>query len=308
MDRELLIRHRFAHALQSVALLGMMALLLAWLAWILGGLLLALLAVALVLWLYMATPQVASWLAVRTVGATPLPPDAVPGLYRIVGELARRAELPRAPRLYYIPHPLVNALTVGSRTDPVIVLSDGLLRRLPGEEITAVLAHEIAHIKHGDIRLMTFADLASRMTRVLSLTGQFLILVNLPLLMIAEEPLPWLPLIVMALAPLGSDLLQLGLSRVREYDADVGAVHLLGDPMPLARALARLEQLQRGMLERFLLPGGGMNEPGLLRTHPPSEARIARLLAMREPALAERLTPVDVAEHLGWLPQAPRRR
>jgi heat shock protein HtpX len=126
---------------------------------------------------------------------------------------------------------------------------------------------------------MTLADLVSRITHALSLVGQLLVLINLPLFLLNEATLSWLAILLLIFAPTLSALLQLALSRTREFDADLSAVDLTGDPQGLASALIKLEQ-QGGFLERLLMPGRHDPEPSLLRTHPRTEERIQRLLSL----------------------------
>ena len=90
--------------------------------------------------------------------------------------------------------------------------------------------------------------------------------------------LNWVPLLVMVFAPLISDLIQLGLSRIREYDADLGSAILLGDPKPLASALAKMEYYKHSYIGSIFTPILKIPEPSLLRTHPPTQERINRLL------------------------------
>src|SRR5690606_2413300 len=111
------------------------------------------------------------------------------------------------------------------------------------------MAHEIAHIAHEDIRVMALADVVSRMTSVMSTLGLFLALFNLPAAMAGGAGVPWLTVLVLVAAPTVGTLLQLALSRAREYDADLGAVALTGDPQGLASALVKLEQAQGRMWE-----------------------------------------------------------
>ncbi|WP_455386119.1 zinc metalloprotease HtpX, partial [Acidihalobacter prosperus] len=174
----------------------------------------------------------------------------------------------------YVPTPVLNAFSVGRRSDAAIGLSDGLLHRLPSRELAGVLAHEISHIRHNDVWVMTLADILGQITRTLSLLGQLLLLLNLPLILLAEAHVPWSAILLLIAAPWLSILLQLGLSRSREFSADLGAVELTTDPEGLAQALMRLETQQPtpfGQRARM------RSEPSLLRSHPVTEQRIARL-------------------------------
>jgi heat shock protein HtpX len=286
--------------------------LLGYLAWVIGGepmlhgTLLALLILAVLN--PAASPRlVMSLYCARQVGSR-----EAPGLYRLLDVLSQRAGLERAPQLYYLPSSVVNAFATGHRDDAVILVSDGLLRRLDWRELAAVLAHELAHIAHGDIRVMAFADLVSRITGVLSLLGQILLLLALPALLLGVAGLPWIPILVLLAAPTLSALAQLALSRSREHEADRRAVELSGDPMALASALVKFEQAGRPYWEQLLMPGRRAPEPSLLRTHPPTAERVRRLMDL-VPKDATGLpsgSPLHfpVSEPSGWVGVAPRQR
>ncbi len=282
MNYHLLLQHRAINFLQSLALLGLLAGLLTYLAYVIVGESLAWFSGTLVLMLYLGNSLVTPWFVLRMYGASEISPQQAPELYEILEIIARRAGLPRLPRLYYVPSHVVNAFTIGSREDAAIAVSAGLLRRLAPVELAAIFSHEIAHIRHNDIRVMTFADLAGRLTKLLSLLGQAMIIISLPLVLFTRMQLPWLPLLLLLLAPLAADLIQLGLSRVREYDADRLAAELLGDARPLAAALAKIEYYQHSLLRSFSLTAHKNPEPSLLRTHPPTQQRIERLLAYQQ--------------------------
>lgn len=280
MDRRRLLEHKVRNGLQQLGLLGLLALLLGYLAWVVGGesfLWGTLLGVS-TLWLI--NPVASPRLLVRLYGAIPLTPRDTPGLYGIVEALAARAGLERLPRLYYLPSRLMNAFATGRRDDAAIVLSDGLLRRLERRELIGVLAHELAHVANGDIQVMTFADTLSRITSVLALLGQILLLLSIPALLLGLATPPLLALLVLLAAPTLSALVQLALSRNREYEADRSAVELSGDPVGLASALDKLERQQGSFWEQMMFPGRHLPDPSLLRTHPPTKERIARLMEL----------------------------
>jgi Zn-dependent protease with chaperone function len=249
--------------------------------------------------LALLNPVASPWLVLRLYRARPLRPTEAPELYAAVTELARRAELLAVPSLYYVPSQMVNAFAVGSRREAAVAVTDGLLRALSLREIIGVLAHELSHIRNNDLRVMGLADLMSRLTNMLSLFGQLLLFVNLPLMLAPGVQVSWWAILLLIFAPHLSLLAQLGLSRTREYDADLNAAALTGDPEGLASALAKIERRQRRLLD-FLFPGRGLPEPSWLRTHPPTEERIRRLLAFapREGAWL----PGSLA---GWPPGVP---
>jgi heat shock protein HtpX len=170
------------------------------------------------------------------------------------------------------------------------------LRQLTLRELAGVIAHEISHIRNNDMSVMGLADLVSRMTNMLALFGQLLVVVNLPLYLLTGAAVPWLAIGLLMIAPTITALLQLALSRTREFDADLGAVALTGDPQGLASALARLESQRGSLWERVFLPGRREPEPSLLRTHPRTEERIERLLELsreERPQLVPGVMPVD---------------
>ena len=293
MRDDRLLAHKLRNRIHSAALVALLALLLAYLAWFICGTLLAWVALVTVVVLSMANPAASPRLAMALYQARPLAYEEAPELYRLLRELSRRGGLERVPLLYYLPSRLLNAFTAGAGPEAAIALSDGMLRRLSPREIIGVLAHEVSHIANGDTRVMGFADLISRITGMLSLVGQILLLVGIPLWLLAGAAIPWGPILVLLFAPTLSALVQLALSRNREYEADRSAAELSGDPHALASALQKLELYQGGLWERLVMPGRRVPEPSLLRTHPPVEERVKRLMDL---AAHEPLTPLSQ----GW--------
>lgn len=276
-------RHALTNRIQSLLLLGSMAAFLALLGWVLWG-------SDGVFWLLISgvflvflNPTLSPQLILRMYRANPLSPQQAPVLYAALQELAKRAELPSYPRIYYVPSRMINAFAVGDRRRSAITLSDGLIRRLDTREIIAVLAHEISHIQHNDMWVMGIADLFTRLTNLLSLFGQFLLLLSLPMLLFYDYAINWPVILLLIFAPSLSALMQLALSRTREYDADLNAARLTGDPAGLASALVKIEQHQGRFFERMFLPGRRVPDPSLLRTHPPTEERVRRLMQLQIP-------------------------
>ncbi|WP_158295615.1 zinc metalloprotease HtpX [Crenalkalicoccus roseus] len=231
-------------------------------------------------------------------GAARLAPAQAPELFALLDELARRAGLSRAPTLYLIPSPMLQAMAAGSREKPAIAVTLGLLRALPPRELAAVLAHEVAHLRHGDVAVMRLAAAAAALSRTMATLGIVLLALWLPaLLALGQAPSP-LAVALLVAAPLIGDLLTLSLSRRREFLADAGAVELTGDPLALSAALARIQRLQGDDWERMAARG-----PRWLRwfrTHPTVEERIARLAAT--------VAPVQVAPPAwDWAPGGPAR-
>ena len=315
MNSDLLVKHKFLNFFQSTALFLLLAGLMSYIALVIAGEFLAWFALAAVLILFFANPVISPYFILRMYSARQIDVYDAPQLYQMVKAIAQRAELKTVPTLYYIPSHVINAFSMGTRHDSLIAISDGVFRKLSFEELAGILAHEIAHIKNNDIRVMTFADIAGRITKILSLLGQFLIFLNLPLILFTDLELNWIPLLVMVFAPLLSDLIQLGLSRVREYEADISSAVLLGDPRPLASALHKMEYYKHNYFGGLFVPIQKIPEPSLLRTHPPTEERIKRLLELEKTDLRPSLTingsaaDHDVPDVFGkHLPHLPRRR
>lgn len=250
-------------------------------------------------------PGAAPGLTLRMYRARPLPPEIAPDLWRALHVLAERAGLPAIPVPHYVPSAMLNAFAVGGRDASAIALTDGLLRTLSGREIAGVLAHEVAHIAHGDLRVMGLADSVSRLTSLFALTGQIALLLTLPWIWFAEVEINWWGLCLLVLAPHIAVLAQLGLSRVREFDADRKAVELTGDPAGLASALARIERTGRSW-RGLLLPGWGNPEPSWLRTHPATHDRVRRLMQM-PPLAAAVPAPGGIWHAEGWRWPEPAR-
>ncbi len=183
---------------------------------------------------------------------------------------------------------MLNGFAVGRPGDAVIALTDGLLRSMTLREIAGVLAHETSHIRNNDLWLMGLADLVGRLTRLMTLAGLLLLILALPMWWAGVTNLPWLVIPLLLFAPQLTTLFELALSRAREFEADLDAAGLTGDPAGLASALAKLERAQRSPWERILLPGYRLPEPSILRSHPATEQRIARLRALEAAPLPQR--------------------
>lgn len=270
-------RRKIINLLQTAVIMASVFLLLLTIAWLIAGV------VGILLVCLLGVPALAfggtraAALVLRLYHARPIAPGAASALVLLVGELAARAGLDRPPALFYIPSSAPLAFSVGYGRDGAIALSDGLLRLLIRREIIGVLAHEISHIAGNDTRVMGVADLASRLTAAISVSGQLLVILNLPAYLLGGYALPWGGLLLMAVAPLLMTLLQLALSRTREFDADLSAVHLTGDPFGLANALERVEQQEHNLLRRLFIPYGTIEVPSVLRTHPATHRRVKHL-------------------------------
>jgi heat shock protein HtpX len=215
---------------------------------------------------------------------------------QILRELSNRAGLPEMPQLYVVPSQMLNAFAVGRREDSAIAITDALARRLSARELAGVLAHEVSHIANDDLKVMAFADVVARFTSIMSTLGMLSLVLNIGSYFGgAREAVPWLAVLVLLVSPTIGGLLQLALSRTREFDADLGAAILTGDPDGLASALTKLEKAQGKLWEGLMLPGSRVPHPSVLRSHPRTADRVARLMALkaggqeaaREPAKGE---------------------
>lgn len=284
--RAVATKHRLMNLAQSALLLGLMALV-AWVSMsaIVGpqaGLLLAFGMVAPLL----LAPNLPQKLLLSAYQARRITARDAPVLVAGLAELARRVGLLRTPRLYRVPSRLPNAFAMGSPEDSVVCVTDGLLQQLDGRELAGVLAHEVGHIANRDLWIMALADVLSRLVSLVSWLGQLLLLLNLPLIAAGAVYIPWHIVALLIFSPTLMALVQLGLSRTREYDADRVAAELTGDPEGLIRALSKLERRVGRFWEEIFLPGRRIPEPSLLRTHPPTEKRIARLRQLVLPTLS----------------------
>ena len=272
--------HRWLNLAQSAGLLAAMAAVAAVLGWVLAGPHGALWALLLSAVLAVLNPQLSPRLLLRLYRARPVPAASVPELHDVLARLAGRAGLPRPPALYRIPSGMVNAFAVGTRRNSAIAVTDALLRTLAPRELVGVLAHELSHIRHNDLWVMGLADLFSRVAHAFATLGQVLLLVNLPLILLSDYHVSWIAIGILLLAPAVNLLMQLALSRTREYHADLGAIELTGDPRGLASALEKMERYQSSVVEQVLMPGRRNPDPSLLRTHPHTDDRIRRLLEL----------------------------
>ncbi|WP_394708550.1 zinc metalloprotease HtpX [uncultured Desulfuromusa sp.] len=272
------LRHRWQNRLQTVFLLGFLGcytVLLGWLIWG-SSALIWLLAITVVL--FLLVPVGSPNLLMKLYGGQPLTRTQAPQLYRQLEQLAHRAELENSPSLYYLPMLQPNAMAVGTREESSIAISEGLLRILNERELAGVVAHEISHLRNDDIKVMRLADLISRLSSSLSLFGQILLLMNLPLLLFTDLNVNWLLVLVLIFAPQVSILAQLRLSRVREFNADLSAATLTGDPEGLAMALQKIERQANSFSRRVF---SFSSVPDWLKTHPSTRERICRLMKLR---------------------------
>jgi heat shock protein HtpX len=226
-------------------------------------------------------------LALKTSRARPVDRSEAPELFRDIEEIAQRAGVPM-PGVYLIPSEQPNAFATGRNPkNAVVAVTEGLLRYLPRDQVKGVLAHEVAHIANRDILVMTIAAMIGAAIAAIANILQFSMLFGggddeeggSPLGMIGA-------LAAIIVAPLAATILQLAVSRQREYLADATAAQYLGEGKPLADALGTL---QRGVeavpmnvnpaTETLYIanPLSGRGVSALFSTHPPMEERIRRL-------------------------------
>jgi heat shock protein HtpX len=223
--------------------------------------------------------------ALRTSGAQPVVEADAPQLYADVRDLAVRAGLPM-PRLYVIPAAQPNAFATGRNAmHAAVAVTEGLLRDLPADQVRGVLAHELAHIRNRDILVASIAAMVAGAIAAIANILQFQWLFGGD---DDENPLGVAGTLAFALvAPLGATLIQLGISRQREYLADATAAQLLGTGRPLANALETLarktEEVPLGQVNPATAslyianPFPGQVVASLFSTHPPTAERILRL-------------------------------
>jgi heat shock protein HtpX len=228
-------------------------------------------------------------LALRMSGAKPLDESDDPELFAMVASLARRAQLPM-PRLYVIPQEQPNAFATGRNPkNAAIAVTAGIRRLMPAYQLEGVLAHEFAHIKNRDILVQSVAAMIAGAISGIAqlLTFSFLFGGGDD----DDSPLGTIGAIAMiVLAPIAAMIIQLSISRQREYLADATGAQILGAPDPLADAL---ESLERGAAAipmevnpsseplYIVSPLRGTGVAGLFATHPPIQERVRRLRALR---------------------------
>jgi heat shock protein HtpX len=226
-------------------------------------------------------------MVLRMYNAQEVDAASAPQFYGIVRELSQRAGLPM-PRVYLIDEAQPNAFATGRNPEHAAVAATaGILQLLTTRELRGVMAHELTHVKHRDILIST---IAATVAGAISAIAQFGFLFGGR--GVDDRPNPVVGLIVMILAPIAAMLIQMAISRAREFEADRGGAEISGDPNALADALQKMERYGKGlplaaaeehpataqMMIVNPLSGGGIQN--LFSTHPATEERIARLRAM----------------------------
>ena len=228
--------------------------------------------------------------------AEPIAPESAPRLYRMVEGLAQRAGLPM-PALYVIHEDQPNAFATGRNPEnAAVAVNTGLLDLMSEQEVAGVVAHELAHIRHRDTLLMT---LTATLAGAIGMLAQFGFLFGGRSEDGRRNPFgPIGALLLVIVGPIAAMLVQMAISRSREYEADRLGAEICGDPSWLASGLQKLEHYKQGLVNHtaeahpasahmFIVnPLSGMRMDSLFTTHPPTEERIRRLLAMAPPAPA----------------------
>ena len=212
---------------------------------------------------------------------------SAPQFYNMVRELAQRADLPM-PLVYLIDEAQPNAFATGRNPDnAAVAATTGILNLLSAREIRGVMAHELAHVRHRDILIST---ISATMAGAISALANFAMFFGGRDSEGRSNPIAGLAMAL--LAPIAASLIQMAISRSREFEADRGGAEISGDPHALADALAKIDAYARGipmqvaeehpataqMMIMNPLSGGGI--ASLFSTHPATEERVARLRAM----------------------------
>jgi len=231
-------------------------------------------------------------IALKFSRAREVTPQQEPDLHRMVGDLAARANLPK-PRVYIIDTDAPNAFATGrSPQKGAVAVTTGIQRMLNRDELAGVIAHELAHIKHRDTLIASIAAMIAGAISMLADMAMWAMIFggfgsdeedNGGLAGIAGG------ILMIILAPIIALIIQLAISRSREFSADAGGARILGDPVPLANALKKLEnaagrrpmEVNPATSHLYIVnPLRGAGVTSLFRTHPATEHRIARLLSM----------------------------
>ncbi len=221
--------------------------------------------------------------------ARELSPQDAPALHRMVDELSREAGIPK-PKVCITPQEQPNAFATGRNpSNAVVAVTQGILRLLSADELRGVLAHEIGHIKNRDILIQTIAGVMASVIMYLAYMAQWGAILGMGR-SDEDSPNPIVALLLALIAPMAAMLIQMAISRSREYLADETGARLSHNPLSLASALQKLQAYaQRAPMRSgneatahmFIVnPFSASRLAGLFSTHPPMEERVRRLVAM----------------------------
>ena len=276
----------FGATLRTTILLASLSGLFVAIGFMIGGSSTALLFLGMAALMNMGSYFFSDKLALKMSGAKPIEESEAPRLYQIMRELTTRASLPM-PRLYMIPQDQPNAFATGRNPKhSAVAVTRGITKLLSEDELRGVLAHELAHVKHRDILIQS---VAATIGAAITYLGYMLMWFgggddnDSPFGLIAS-------LALILLAPLAATIIQLSISRQREFAADAGGAAISGNPESLASALLRLEQgaaaipmqVNQAAEPLYIVKpfrGGGI--ASMFSTHPPIEERVRRLRQMR---------------------------
>ena len=230
-------------------------------------------------------------LVLKMYNAQEVDETSAPQFYGMVRDLAQRAQLPM-PEVYLINEDAPNAFATGRNPEhAAVAATTGILRVLSERELRGVMAHELAHVRHRDILIST---VSATMAGAISMLANFAMFFggrNSE----GRSTNPIVGILVMLLAPLAASLIQMAISRAREFEADRGGAEISGEPQALASALQKIERIAKGtpleaterhpetaqMMIVNPLSAGGLR--GLFSTHPSTEERVEKLMAMAPP-------------------------
>ena len=278
-------KSNFAAGLRTVLLMAALGGLLVGIGAVIGGPDMALLFLGIALVINLGSWFFSDKIAIKMSGAKPVTEEQAPGLYQMVRELCTRADLPM-PSLYVIPQEQPNAFATGRNPkNSAVAVTAGIMKRLSEDELRGVIAHELAHIRNRDVLLQS---VAAAIGASITYLGYMLLWFggdedSGPLGLIAA-------LALVILAPIAASLIQLGVSRQREYSADATGAEICGNPESLASALLRLEESAQEIPMQvnsaaeplyIVKPFAGKGMAALFSTHPPIEERVRRLRQMR---------------------------
>jgi heat shock protein HtpX len=283
---------------RTVALLGLLSgLLIAISYWIIGGSAGVVTGIAIA-----AITNLVSWyqsdkIALAAYRAQPISPQQAPGLYQMVQRLCDRAGLP-VPAIYIIPSPAANAFATGR--DPehaAVAVTQGILELLPEDELEGVIAHELTHVANRDTLTQAVAATIAGAISFLAQMASYGLWYSAPSSRDNRSGVnPIGLLLTVVLAPVAATIIQLAISRTREFSADAGSARMTGNPRALARALQRLESAAKQLpivgnpaFEPLLIvnafSGQFMSE--LFSSHPSTEVRIEQLLKLERELLQQ---------------------
>lgn len=271
---------------KTVVLLTLMSVLFVWVGGMMGGTQGMIIALVLAGVMNFVSYFYSDQLVLRHYNAVPISRQDANGLYAIVERISQKANLP-LPQVYIIPDSTPNAFATGRNpTHAAVAVTEGLLELLDDEEIEAVLAHEMSHVKHYDILVGTVAATIAGAIGVIANMMQFGAMFGGSR---ENRPNPIVMILLAIILPLAAAVIQMAISRNREYMADEGAARLTEHPEWLQSALAKLSNYNRQSMVHEATPesahmfiinpfsGKDISFASLFSTHPSTEDRIARL-------------------------------